>query len=101
MRTALMVPRARPPSGFRARGRVVCSCHGVAEHEIAAAIAAQCGPARARCSRVQDELRCGTGCGSCVPELKQIVAAQHRSSRHEREGPLPSANQPRSAKRGG
>ena len=36
MRTALMVPTARPPSGFRARGRIVCSCHGVAERDIAA-----------------------------------------------------------------
>ena len=76
LRTALMVPRAQPPRATPPRSRVVCSCHGVTENAIAKC-AAQGEPAHAL-ARVHDELRCGTGCGSCVPEVKQIVAAHAR-----------------------
>jgi assimilatory nitrate reductase catalytic subunit len=79
MRAALMVPSARAPSGFRARGRIVCSCHGVSERDIAASIARHAGPPAAVLACLQDELRCGTGCGSCVPELKQMIAATPKS----------------------
>ena len=76
LRTALMVPRAQPPRATPPRSRVVCSCHAVTENAIIAS-AAQCDPVHAL-ARVQEELRCGTNCGSCVPELKQIVAAHAR-----------------------
>jgi assimilatory nitrate reductase catalytic subunit len=36
--------------------------------------AADCaGSVEERLASVQDALRCGTNCGSCVPELKRIV----------------------------
>jgi assimilatory nitrate reductase catalytic subunit len=76
LRTSLVMPRREPPRSMPPRSRVVCSCHGVTESAIASC-AAQCDPAHAL-ARVQDELRCGTGCGSCVPEVKQIVAAHAR-----------------------
>jgi assimilatory nitrate reductase catalytic subunit len=31
------------------------------------------GPADAQLAQVQDELKCGTNCGSCVPEIRRIV----------------------------
>jgi assimilatory nitrate reductase catalytic subunit len=50
------------------RGRVVCACHNVAENDIAA-----CFAAGNNLLQVQSQLRCGTGCGSCVPELKRLA----------------------------
>jgi assimilatory nitrate reductase catalytic subunit len=52
------------------KGALVCSCHEVGEEQIEQAI-------RAGCRDVQSlgkQLRCGTGCGSCIPELKHLIA---------------------------
>ncbi|MCG2583557.1 molybdopterin oxidoreductase family protein [Massilia sp. TS11] len=70
----LLSPSATAPQGFKARGKVVCSCLGVAEAEIAACLAAA-APGEDGLARLQGELKCGTSCGSCVPELKRMVAA--------------------------
>jgi assimilatory nitrate reductase catalytic subunit len=51
-------------------GRAVCACYGVRESEIRAAVAAG-----ANLARLQKELRCGTNCGSCVPELRRLAPA--------------------------
>jgi assimilatory nitrate reductase catalytic subunit len=53
-----------------AAGRAVCACYGVRESEIRAAVAAG-----ADLARLQKELRCGTSCGSCVPELRRLASA--------------------------
>ena len=53
-----------------AQGRAVCACFGVGEELIRDAIAAG-----ATLAKLQDELKCGTNCGSCVPELRRMVAA--------------------------
>jgi assimilatory nitrate reductase catalytic subunit len=70
----LLSPSATAPQGFKARGRVVCNCHNVAESEIIDALAAQASdtPQEALCS-LQQRLKCGTSCGSCVPELKKVI----------------------------
>jgi NAD(P)H-nitrite reductase large subunit len=52
-----------------ARGRTLCSCFDVAEADIVSAIAAG-----ATLAKVQKDLKCGTNCGSCVPELRRLVA---------------------------
>jgi assimilatory nitrate reductase catalytic subunit len=56
----------RPP----AQGRVVCACFGVGEDTIRRAIADgardTAGLGRA--------LKCGTNCGSCLPELRALLA---------------------------
>jgi len=51
-------------------GRAVCSCYGVRESEIRAAVSSG-----ADLARLQKELRCGTNCGSCLPELRRLAAA--------------------------
>jgi assimilatory nitrate reductase catalytic subunit len=50
--------------------RAVCSCYGVRESEIRGAVAAG-----ADLARLQKELRCGTNCGSCLPELRRLASA--------------------------
>ena len=78
LRSTLMAPRADPPHAMPPRSRVVCSCHGVTEDAIAAC-AGRCEPGHAL-ARVQDALRCGTGCGSCLPEVRQVVARALREA---------------------
>ena len=74
----LLLPGAKAPAGFVPRGRVVCSCFDVAETALRDALAVIDGPAVSALAKVQDALKCGTNCGSCLPELKQL-AAQTRS----------------------
>jgi assimilatory nitrate reductase catalytic subunit len=73
----LLMPSDKPPQGFKARGRIVCNCFNVAESEIGVVLAGQDlinhGLPEARLASLQEKLKCGTNCGSCVPELKQII----------------------------
>ena len=80
VRSQLLVPTATAPIGYRSRGRIVCNCHGVAEHDIAANIATCAGPGEAVLTQLKDALRCGTNCGSCIPELRQMIAASAPAS---------------------
>ena len=65
-----LAPVSVPPSGKQGRGKIVCNCLNVAETEIKAAISAG-----ADFSCLQNTLKCGTECGSCVPELKRLLAS--------------------------
>jgi assimilatory nitrate reductase catalytic subunit len=72
----LLAPGAKPPRGTlgaAAGARQVCSCLGVSEGAIADALSRLAGDAAARLSALQAQLRCGTQCGSCVPELRRLV----------------------------
>ncbi|MDB5798381.1 MAG: nitrate reductase [Paucimonas sp.] len=70
----LLMPANVPPAGFAARGRIVCNCFNVAETSIDRCLARlDAGSADAMLAGLQQELKCGTSCGSCVPELKQVV----------------------------
>ena len=71
----LLSPEGRAPAGVALRGRVVCNCWNVGESDIAA-FARQCsGPSDALLAALQATLRCGTECGSCLPELRRIAVA--------------------------
>ncbi|MFZ5508444.1 MAG: molybdopterin-dependent oxidoreductase [Pseudomonadota bacterium] len=71
IRRWLFAPLATPPEGVKTRGRIVCACHGVAEPDIRGAIARG-----ASLERLQQDLRCGTGCGSCVPEIRRLLRVE-------------------------
>ncbi|HBX7658588.1 TPA: (2Fe-2S)-binding protein, partial [Klebsiella pneumoniae] len=62
----------RPGAAVAPRGRIVCSCFGVGEWSINEAIASGCASVGA----LGGKLKCGTNCGSCVPELNALLAAQ-------------------------
>jgi len=53
-------------------GRIICSCFSVGENAIREAIAGGCDSAAA----LGATLRCGTNCGSCVPELKTLIGSR-------------------------
>ena len=63
-----LAPLAAPPTGQKSRGKIVCNCLDVSENEIIETC--QQG---ADLLTLQAKLKCGTSCGSCVPELKRLV----------------------------
>ncbi|MBT2299330.1 molybdopterin-dependent oxidoreductase [Variovorax paradoxus] len=71
----LLKPGAAAPAGVAARGKVICSCFGVTQTAIGEHLAAASGPEGDRLATLQGALKCGTNCGSCLPELKRMVRA--------------------------
>ncbi|MEO3988420.1 nitrate reductase [Pseudocitrobacter cyperus] len=65
-------------NGRPAQGRIVCSCFGVGEMRIQEAIAGGCRSVEA----LGLKLKCGTNCGSCVPELKGMLSPAPDFSRN-------------------
>ena len=70
---ALLAPEPTPPQGLAPRGRQVCNCLDVSEPRIRASLALRSGDASERLAALQGELKCGTQCGSCLPELRKLV----------------------------
>jgi assimilatory nitrate reductase catalytic subunit len=68
-RHALLSGRSAPDGA--GAGPVICSCFGVGLNAIRAAIESG---AAASVEDIGRALRAGTNCGSCLPELKRIVA---------------------------
>ncbi|MGV8926624.1 MAG: molybdopterin-dependent oxidoreductase [Ewingella sp.] len=61
-------------SGKAPTGAMICSCFAVGEMAIADAV-------RQGCHSVQqlgEKLKCGTNCGSCIPELKKLLPVSAR-----------------------
>ncbi|WP_418320766.1 molybdopterin-dependent oxidoreductase [Piscinibacter sakaiensis] len=73
---ALLIPGSQPPLAVPARSRQVCSCHDVGEQAIVSWLAEHPGPAEMQLPSLQAALKCGTECGSCVPELRRIIRLQ-------------------------
>jgi assimilatory nitrate reductase catalytic subunit len=69
----LLAPGGQPPMALEPKQQQVCSCFGVDAPAIAAHLGACAGSPEERLASVQGALRCGTNCGSCVPELKRMV----------------------------
>ena len=78
----LLLPGARAPVALQARGKPVCTCFSVTDAEIGACLtditqavggAGYLASDDERLQALQDKLKCGTNCGSCVPEIKRII----------------------------
>jgi assimilatory nitrate reductase catalytic subunit len=76
LRQRLLVGSASAPAGFKARGNVVCNCFDVSENEIVefCASAKHINGAK-KLAALQETKKCGTNCGSCLPELRTLIAA--------------------------
>jgi assimilatory nitrate reductase catalytic subunit len=68
LRKWLFAPLATAPAAGPARGRIVCNCFDVSENEIRAGLAGGLDLAE-----LQAKSKCGTNCGSCLPELKRLA----------------------------
>ena len=69
----LLLPGAKAPVAVRSRGKQICSCFNVTDLAIAAELKSCTGDDVARLAQLQSRLKCGTNCGSCLPELKALV----------------------------
>jgi assimilatory nitrate reductase catalytic subunit len=83
----LLSPGATPPVAVQAASPQVCSCFSVNQEAIENCLAGTTGTDDSLLAKVQGTLKCGTNCGSCVPELKKIIrltkAAPSRSAQGE------------------
>lgn len=77
---ALLQGGARPPLAVPDRGAQVCNCFDVREAQIGAVLDRCHGSIDTKLAQVQAELRCGTNCGSCLPELRRIVRLRERAA---------------------
>jgi assimilatory nitrate reductase catalytic subunit len=71
----LLMPGAKPPVAIEAKGRQICTCFNVTDLTITERLTTCEGTEDERLATLQASLRCGTNCGSCVPELKRLVRA--------------------------
>jgi assimilatory nitrate reductase catalytic subunit len=71
----LLVPGAKAPVAVQSRGKPVCTCFNVTDTAITAGLTHCHGTDDDRLAQLQGQLRCGTNCGSCLPELKRMVRA--------------------------
>lgn len=65
LRRWLLAPLSSPPA-FEMRGRIVCNCLNVSETEIVGSGLDLAG--------LQEKFKCGTQCGSCLPEIRKLAA---------------------------
>ena len=74
----LLIPGAKAPVAVASRGKQVCSCFDVSEHQIDVALSAITGTPDAQLLQLQGRLQCGTNCGSCIPELKRVIQLRQK-----------------------
>jgi assimilatory nitrate reductase catalytic subunit len=65
-----MLLSGRSTDGLASTGPIVCACFGVGRTTICDAIASGTGSA----AEIGAQLKAGTNCGSCIPELKRLIA---------------------------
>ena len=71
----LLSPGAVAPVAVRSSGKQICSCFNVSDLRIQAHLAQSSGSPETKLADLQATLKCGTNCGSCVPELQRMVRA--------------------------
>ncbi|MES2955786.1 MAG: molybdopterin-dependent oxidoreductase, partial [Pseudomonadota bacterium] len=93
----LLLPGGKAPVALQTRGKPVCSCFSVSDEQIAAGLreiasapggAGRLASDEERLLALQDKLKCGTNCGSCVPEIKRLIRTAAQAS------PPPSGDNP-------
>ena len=67
-----IAPGGRKSGETAPAGRIVCSCMSIGERAIGEAIASGCRTV----GELGKVLKCGTNCGSCIPELKALLAEE-------------------------
>jgi assimilatory nitrate reductase catalytic subunit len=65
-----MLLSGKSTDGLESCGPTVCACFGVVRTTICDAIAAGAGTA----AEIGVRLKAGTNCGSCIPEMKRLIA---------------------------
>ena len=72
LRRWLLAPLSAPPGGATiSTDRTLCNCMNVSQSKVRAGIERGLD-----LTGLKQELGCGTSCGSCVPEIKRLLASQ-------------------------
>jgi assimilatory nitrate reductase catalytic subunit len=71
-----MLLSGRSTEGVVSAGPVICACFGVGRASICDAIAA----GAVTTAEIGARLKAGTNCGSCLPELKRLIAERPTAS---------------------
>jgi assimilatory nitrate reductase catalytic subunit len=72
---SLLMPVSKPPVEIKPKGKAICNCFNVSADTMTQCLSkmpAGITPDDAMNS-LQAETQCGTNCGSCKPEVKQII----------------------------
>ena len=72
----LLAPSAKPPQNFTPRGRVICNCLNISEVEIINQLKSIRNDSQNRLDALLSALKCGTECGSCMPELRRMIQTE-------------------------
>jgi assimilatory nitrate reductase catalytic subunit len=67
----------RPPRGQKDDGETVCACFNVGRNRIVEAIASD---NLTSVEAIGAALQAGTNCGSCIPELDRLLAANRKAA---------------------
>jgi len=70
---ALLAPGATPPMPVVSKGQQVCTCFNVTDVAIQAFLSTCDAAPSDRLGALQSALKCGTNCGSCLPQLQRLV----------------------------
>jgi assimilatory nitrate reductase catalytic subunit len=74
---SLLMPVSKPPIEIKPKGKAICNCFNVSADTMKQCLSkmpAGTSPEDAMTS-LQSETQCGTNCGSCKPEVKQIIVS--------------------------
>jgi assimilatory nitrate reductase catalytic subunit len=69
----LLMTGLQAPVPLASEGHVVCTCLGIKDQAIRHHLSNTAGNESEQLERLQSELKCGTQCGSCVPQLKRMI----------------------------
>jgi len=69
----LLMSGQAPPIAIKPLGQTICTCTGVKDVAIEAWLKANHGPESLQLEGLKTNLKCGTECGSCVPQLKRMI----------------------------
>jgi assimilatory nitrate reductase catalytic subunit len=83
-----MLLSGKSADGLASAGPIVCACFGVGRSTICTAIAAGAGSA----AEIGVQLKAGTNCGSCIPELKRLIAQAPEAGTNPEKQRLAAAN---------
>jgi assimilatory nitrate reductase catalytic subunit len=73
---SLLMPVSKPPVEIKSKGKTICNCFNVSADTMMLHLTqmpAGINPEDAM-TALQSETQCGTNCGSCKPEVKQMIA---------------------------
>jgi assimilatory nitrate reductase catalytic subunit len=70
----LLMTGQHPPVALKEVGQTICTCVGVKDLAIEAWLKNHPGQEDVQLTGLKSDLKCGTQCGSCVPQLKRIIA---------------------------